>query len=353
MSALPARQVSYLKNAWYMAAFSEEVGSSLLSRRLLGEPIVLFRLKDGTVAALEDRCPHRFAPLSLGTREGDTVTCIYHGLGFNHEGKCVRNPYSSEIPKGASVKTYVTHEQDGFVWFWAGQPNEADLKLIPDFSALFEGWPAPPVHAYAFMKADYEFGSDNLMDLSHIEFLHKGSFAGGGVIFAGKHTAKEEGSTVHSNWWMPNVLAPPYTTGIYPRDKRTDHWFEMRWNAPATMKLEIGTTPVGASRSEGIIMQQAHIFTPATDGTAHYFWASTRVSLEATEEGDTMMRELFAKAAAEEDLPVIEAAFNNLDGSDFWERTPIFLGVDAGGARARRVLQRLIKAESAQRRATG
>jgi vanillate O-demethylase monooxygenase subunit len=331
-----------------MAAFSEEVGLSLLSRRLLGEPMLLYRLSDGRIAAMEDRCPHRFAPLSLGTREGDTVVCGYHGLTFNGEGKCVRNPFSSKIPSGADIKSYVTHEQDGFVWFWAGQPNEADPKLIPDFSALTEDWPAPPVHAHAFMKAEYEMGSDNLMDLSHIEFLHSGSFAGGGVIFAGEHTAREEGDAVHSDWWMPNVLAPPYTTGIYPRDMRTDHWFEMRWNAPASMKLEIGTTPVGAPRSEGIIMQQAHIFTPATDTTAHYFWASTRVALEVTEDGDAMMRDLFYKAAGEEDIPFIAATFDNMDGADFWARKPVFLGVDAGATRARRMLQKLIKAESEQ-----
>jgi len=78
--------VRYLRNAWYMAGWSDEVGTALLRRRLLGEPILLFRKEDGTAAALTDRCPHRFAPLSAGTRDGDTVRCAYHGLAFDAAG---------------------------------------------------------------------------------------------------------------------------------------------------------------------------------------------------------------------------------------------------------------------------
>ena len=56
----------FLRNVWYMAAWAEEVGEGLLSRRIAGRKLVLFRAADGTPVALEDRCPHRFAPLSLG-----------------------------------------------------------------------------------------------------------------------------------------------------------------------------------------------------------------------------------------------------------------------------------------------
>lgn len=339
--------MTFLKNTWYMAAWSTEVGQGLLRRRLLGEPVVLYRLNDGGVAALIDRCPHRFAPLSLGTREGDTIQCAYHGLTFNAEGLCIRNPYASTIPAGARVRTFTTCERNGIVWIWAGQPHDADPNVIPDFGAVFERQEAPPLLGYTEMKAHYEYGTDNLMDLSHIEFVHKGSFAGAGVIFAGEHTAREEGQTIHSNWWMPGVLAPGHTFGIYPRDMRTDHWLDMRWNAPASMLLEIGATPCDAPRSEGIIVQQAHILTPASERITHYFWATTRTTAMATEAGDAMMRALFKQAFDVEDKPMIEAAFENVDGVDFWERKPIFLGIDAGGTRARRLLQKLINSESA------
>lgn len=331
----------WLTDAWYMAAWSDEVGEALLRRRLLGEPILLFRLEDGSVTALTDRCPHRFAPLSMGTRNGDEVTCAYHGLTFDAAGTCVRNPFGP-VPNGASVRCWRVKEQDGIIWFWPGEPALADSTPLPDFALLYSGQPAPPISGLMPMAAGYQYGTDNLMDLSHIEFVHRGSFAGRGVIFAGEHAIRQDGATLHSDWWMPDVAAPAHTFGIYPPDMRTDHWLEMRWQAPATMLLEIGATPVGGARQDGVIVHQAHILTPETADTSHYFWATTRSGGPVTAEGDAMLRGLMSQAFVEEDKPVIEAAYANLDGADFWAGKPVFLGVDAGGTRARRLLQSLI-----------
>lgn len=74
---------NFPKNCWYMAGWSDELADGLLSRRIADRPTVLYRLSDGTVAALLDRCPHRFAPLSLGERDGDALVCPYHGLTFD------------------------------------------------------------------------------------------------------------------------------------------------------------------------------------------------------------------------------------------------------------------------------
>ena len=340
------RAATFLRNAWYMAAWSHEIGEILFRRRLLGEPMLLFRKQDGTVAAMVDRCPHRFAPLSLGTRDGDTVTCPYHGLSFNAAGECVRNPFSAALPKGTQVPAFHVAERDGIVWFWAGERERADESTIPDFSMLYVEGHGAPITGLMPMRADFEYGTDNLMDLSHIEFVHKGSFAGRGVIFAGEHSVLEEGDTLRSNWWMPDVPAPSHTFGIYDPEMRCDHWLEMRWDAPASMHLEIGGCPHGAERAGGVIVHQAHILTPETADTSHYFWATTR-TMPPSEEGDAMLFGLMSQAFNEEDKPIIEAAFANMDGADFWDRKPAFLGIDAGGTRARRVLQKLIQKESA------
>jgi vanillate O-demethylase monooxygenase subunit len=338
--------MSFLANTWYMAAWSEEVGATLLRRQIVGIPVVLYRLQNGVVAALEDRCPHRFAPLSRGKREGDAIRCGYHGLTFDATGRCIHNPFSDRIPPGAQVRSFVLEERDGIVWLWAGDPAKADAGRIPRFDSLLTPNGPPPLYGYMAMDANYEFGTDNLMDLSHIEFVHTGSFAGAGVIFAGKHTVQEAGEELHSNWWMPGVKAPAHTFGIYPRDMITDHWLDMRWQAPASMLLEIGATPPGAKREEGVIVRQAHVLTPETEKTSHYFWATTRTTATSTPEGDAMLRGLMTQAFDVEDKPMIEAAYHNLNGEDFWERKPVFLGVDAGGARARRLIQRLKAAES-------
>lgn len=339
----------YLRRAWYMAAWSSEVGQTLFRRRICGNPVVLFRRESGLVAALADRCPHRFAPLSKGERKGDTIVCGYHGLTFDAEGHCIHNPFSTAIPKGTQIARYEVVERDGIVWIWQDADTDADASLIPDF-AMLDRPCGRPLEGYTLMKSGYEFATDNLMDLSHIEFVHKGSFAGAGVIFAGAHEVTEVGSTLHSNWWMPGVKAPAHTMGIYDPEMITDHWLDMRWNAPASMYLQVGATPEGAERLAGVIVHQAHIITPETDSTAHYFWATTRPTDQVIPEADAMLRSLFAQAFDDEDKPIIEAAFENLDGQDFWDAKPAFLGIDAGGTKARRKLQQMIRDETVSSR---
>lgn len=334
----------FLKNVWYMAAWSSEIGDALFRRRIAGEPILLFRRADHMVAALTDRCSHRFAPLSMGTRRGDTVRCPYHGLTFAADGMCIANPFSDTLPKGATIRSWPVVERDGIVWIWAGAPDAADTATIPDFATLMRPC-GPPLTGLMPMNAGYQFGTDNLMDLSHIEFVHTGSFAGAGVIFAGKHSVRQVGDTLHSDWWMPDVAAPAHTFGIYPPEQRCDHWLDMRWNAPASMLLEVGATPRGQPRDEGCIVWQAHILTPESETTAHYFWATTRSSDHIDPGADAFLRGLMGQAFESEDKPIIEAAFANLDGRDFWHEKPVSLGIDQGGTRARRLIETMLRRE--------
>jgi vanillate O-demethylase monooxygenase subunit len=237
------------------------------------------------------------------------------------------------------VQSWAVLERHDIIWLWGGDPAEADPALIPDFAMIANSPTVRAIHGYTLIEAPYEFATDNLMDLSHIEFVHKGTFAGAGVIFAGTHDVKEEGDT------LPGVKAPPHTFGIYPPDMITDHWLDMRWNAPASMHLEIGATPAGASRVDGVIVQQCHIITPASATTAHYFWASTRMHDLESKEVDGFLLELFGQAFDDEDKPIIKAAYDNLEGQDFWDAKPLSLGIDAGGTRARRKIQAMLKAE--------
>lgn len=342
--------MSYLRNAWYMAGWSDEVGPAGLARKIIDKPVFLFRKADGTVAALLDRCPHRFAPLSKGTREGDTVVCGYHGLAFSAEGKCIRNPFGERVPAGSDIPAFVVSERDGIVWLWAGAADAADEALIPDFGFIPDTPHSRTVRGYTLMQANYEYGTDNLLDLSHIEFVHKGTFAGQGVIFAGEHAVQVEGETLHSNWWMPDIAPPSVAQGVFPPEAKVDHWLDMRWNAPASMRLNVGVTPHGAGREAGFEVPQAHILTPASEHTTHYFWSSTRFNDLESPEVDAMLLALFGEAFDLEDKPMIEAAYANVRdnleaGGDFWKERPLSLGIDQGGTRARRLLERMISRE--------
>jgi phenylpropionate dioxygenase-like ring-hydroxylating dioxygenase large terminal subunit len=342
----------FLKNCWYMAGWSEEVGEAGLVRQLLGKPVYLYRLASDAVAAVLDRCPHRFAPLSRGTRDGDSLVCGYHGLAFAADGRCVRNPFAEKIPAGASLESFAVAERHGIVWLWGGDRAKADLEAIPDFSFVPDTPQLRTVRGYTLMKAQFEYGTDNLMDLSHIEFVHRGTFAGQGVIFAGEHRIVQQGDTLHSNWWMPNIDPPMVAQGLVPPGNKVDHWLDMRWNAPASMRLDVGATPHGQPRDAGFTVPQAHILTPANDHETHYFWTASR-NHDLDDPGvDAYLLNLFAEAFDLEDKPVIEAAYANVRanleaGGDFWAEKPLSLGIDQGGTRARRLLESLIAREAA------
>ena len=340
---------SYLKNVWYMAGWSEELGAAVLARTLFGRRVALFRTADGSVKAIADRCPHRFAPLSMGEKHGDALQCPYHGLTFDGSGTCIRNPFSDKIPEAARVDAWACVERDGIIWLWGGDMAAADPATIPDFEVVADAPGRKVLRGYTHMQAPYQFGTDNLMDLSHIEFVHKSTFAGDGVIFAGTHSIVDEGATLHSNWWMPGVPAPMATRPPFAEGEPTDHWLDMRWNAPASMKLALGATRPGEPRAAGFeVGGQAHILTPETATTSHYFTANARHHEIDNAELDAFLSDLFALAFDGEDKPVIEAAYAYLDGEDFWAAKPISLGIDQGGTRARRKIEALLKAEAAR-----
>lgn len=338
--------MKHLRNCWYMVGWADEIGATGLVREILGQRIFFYRLGDGTPAALLDRCPHRFAPLSLGERDGDVLVCGYHGLGFDSRGKCVRNPFSERIPAGTDVPAWAVVERHDIVWLWAGDADKADPALIPDFSFVPDSPSLRSVRGYTLMKANYEYGTDNLMDLSHIEFVHRGTFAGQGIIFEGEHSVRQDGKTLHSDWWMPDIAPPMVAQGLVPEGETVDHWLRMRWNAPSSMRLDVGACPHGAPESEGFDIPQAHILTPANAHETHYFWTASRDHDLDSPEVDAYMLGLFREAFDVEDKPMIEAAYANVRDKDFWAEKPVSLGIDQGGTRARRLLASLIAKEA-------
>ena len=127
------RAAMFLRNYWYVAAWSEEVGRKPLQRWLLNEPLAMWRRRDGTPAALADRCPHRGAPLSNGRIVGDDIECGYHGLSFCGDGGCTAVPGAGTLPAGLSTRAYPVVERWGRIFIWMGDPALADEAKIPDY----------------------------------------------------------------------------------------------------------------------------------------------------------------------------------------------------------------------------
>ena len=332
---------AYIRNVWYMAAWEEEVaGGAMLARTLLDEPWIIYRREDGSgYVMLSDRCPHRLAPLHRGRRTGDTIACPYHGLEFGPDGACTRNPFSDLIPPRACVPSLPAVARHGAVWFWPGDPARADPGSIPDFAVLDD--PKPVVRGKSRFKANWELITDNLMDLSHAEFIHVETFRTEGKIFAGTHSVVEDGTgAIWSNWSMLDTKRPPFLT-MLPEDARLDEWLEMRWHAPASMLLRIGFTLAGTPRQDAPVpgMANPHIITPETQDTSHYFF--TR---DPGEDSAAMAHQVFE----EEDRPMLEAIQMTMGSKDFWDWKPIILNVDAAAIRARRRLMKMRQEENGE-----
>lgn len=164
---------AWVKNAWYVAAWSHEIEPGRIhARTIIDQPLVLYRTSAGEVVALEDRCPHRFAPLSLGRLEGDELRCMYHGLKFAPDGTCVEIPGQKLIPAGACVRRYPLKVVGSWLWVWMGEVDKADPKQIPPSLALDD--PAWRLRAGQLdYDAHYLLIDDNLLDLSHLSFAHE------------------------------------------------------------------------------------------------------------------------------------------------------------------------------------
>lgn len=334
----------YLMNCWYAAGWSEELTDRPLVRTYLDVPVMLFRRSDGTVAALHDRCPHRFAPLSRGRIEGNQVVCGYHGLTFDSHGTCIDQRFNAITRENAHLRSFPVIERYKALWIWMGDTELADPALIPDFA--FFGDPArASVYGYTHVKSHYLLEVDNLMDLSHIDFVH-GDTISGGVMQDARHDVTQRGTTVHSDTFCAGVpCLPNFEPYIRSEGKPTDHWLDMRWDAPGNMLLDLGVTLASQPREQGHTILQGHFLTPETANTTHYFWGLSRPDGGEPAEFDAMIKELTRRAFEDEDRPMIEAVHARMRSNDFWAERPVIFPGDAGAIRARRVLERMIADE--------
>ena len=353
------RAMEYLHNTWYFAAWSDRIeAGKLFPRTIIDTPIVFTRRSDGRVSALDDRCPHRFAPLSMGRIEGDRIVCGYHGLEFDGSGACVRNPHpSGKIPMAARVRSYPVVEKHSGVWIWMGE-RAADPALIPDFSKLDDtsGGPAVTRRDHIVMDVPYDLIVDNLLDCSHTSFLHDG-LLGNQPMIAAPTRIRQQGNTINVTRYACNVPPPGMFDMLFRQDGApVDCWTDFRWDAPSCLLLDVGVTPPGQPKEEGTGFFGTHILTPETDTTTHYHFAATRWNIQAHTEHEDMRQkisDLRRFAFEEQDEPMIRAQHRNRLRMAPEELRPVMLETDVGVVRWRRVMDQLIAAERQPMRMAG
>jgi phenylpropionate dioxygenase-like ring-hydroxylating dioxygenase large terminal subunit len=299
----------YLRNAWYVAGFAAEVDISRpLVRRLLDQPLVFIRKPDGEVVALANRYLRRFAPL-----------------------------------RGA---TYPALERHGLLWWWPGEATLADPNLIPDYSALGRAQPDAAFRGYLPTQCHYELLVDNILDLTHADYLHAGTLGNGSLTRAKAHITDLGERSLNVTWLCSGECAPPaFDAQLKRHGEPTDQWTEVTWTAPGNMLLRVGATLQGEERAQGIEVLTLHLATPQTRSSTHYwFWSMRSFAISAVE--NARIRGFVEYAFAQQDKPMLEAQQVNLDGADFWSMQPLLLASDAAAVRARRKLANLCTSTS-------
>ena len=337
-----------LKNRWYAAAWGDEVKTgSLLPLRIADLPMVFFRRQGGDVAAIADYCPHRFAPLHRGRQVGDVIQCGYHGLEFDGQGKCVRNPHEAgNLPK-ASVPAYSVAERHSVIWVWIGD-EPADPALIGDEFAFLADPARAHVRGRFHVKGNYLLLLDNLNDISHARFVHGDALMTEDLYKSLDPQLKVEGDVVNVTILSRNITAPGlFAPGLPEGTTKTDLHDYVKTILPANVIHDIAYTQPGEALylKTGVSSRSAHLFTPETGTSSHYLFNNSRDFLLDNPQVDANVRAALTKAFGEEDIPMIEAQQKVIGDRDLFEMRPVILVTDRGGVMARRNLTKHIKAQ--------
>jgi vanillate O-demethylase monooxygenase subunit len=341
----------FLRNYWYVAAWAEEVTHKPLARIFLGLPVMLYRTASGEAVALEDRCCHRNLPLSMGFIEGDDVRCGYHGLKFAPSGDCIEIPGQPQIPPDARVTRYRLLERWGLLWIWMGDPAKVDEALLPQWHYLAEpGWAvikgndAKPMP----MECGWQLNNDNLLDLSHVAYVHAKTLGGHGTDSSPVTTERRERS-VRMIRWMPNLDPIPLWTKYLGQMGKVDRWQITEAELPSHCLVDVGFAPAGTTtidkgRESAPRMRVMLTATPETEKTSFLFYAQLRNwGVEDHEFTQRFARD--SRSIFDEDVVVMEAQQRMADTVP--DAPTIDIRSDAPHLAMRRLVEQALEEENA------
>ena len=339
----------YPKNAWYVACTPGEIDDKPLGRKICDERIVFYRGAEGLVAAVEDFCPHRGAPLSLGRVVEGQLVCGYHGLVMGCDGKPVAMP-GQRVRAFPAIRTFPVVERYGFIWVWTGDPVLADAGKIQHLH-----WAESPEWAYGgglyHVKCDFRLMIDNLMDLTHETYVHSTSI-GQKEIDEALVKTRTEGETVITSRFMENVMPPPFWQlalrgNHLADDVPVDRWQICRFTPPSHVMIEVGVAHAGKGGFDAdprfkVSSVVVDFITPETETSIWYFWGMAR-NFNPKDKALTASIREGQGTIFSEDLEMLEAQQRNLLAQP--SRPLLNLNIDAGGVQSRRVLERIVAQE--------
>lgn len=317
------RDTPFIFDEWYVAALADEVGRSLLARTLLGKKVLLYRTEAGEAVALDDRCAHRSYPLSEGQLEGDTVVCGYHGFRYDQQGNCIEVPSMASCPRTIGVKRYALVERGPLLWIWMGDTDQADPARIPDTSYQWSpDWVCST--GYLYLSGNYVSLHENLLDLTHLSYIHAKSFGTPEYARAPYKTELKEGHYLVRRQVIPTLLPPVWAdpsglTGVATAARIATSEFV----SPAFHRVTTSFYDSALPESERKVctIRTSHLPTPETRSSTHYFIVHGRdFALENPEVTQLMHARLFVAFAEDvEALGKLEAMLDVTAPEDFYE----------------------------------
>ncbi len=337
--------MSYVRDAWYVAGWSSEFDDELKRVVILEQALVMFRCSDGSVAALEDQCPHRLLPLSKGKRIGDDIQCGYHGMTFNCAGQCVRVPGQDNIPSSAFVTRFAVHEQNNIVFIWMGSAEDADTSTIFDLPQFSDSqWHAHQGDAL-HLQSHYLNVAENLVDPAHVSFVHPTTLGNSASENVPVHV-DTEGDVLVAWRWIRD--APP--VGFFQKfggfNGNVDRWHYYYLHLPCTAVIDFGSAEVSANlaeddRDQGVRIFALHFLTPVNEHYTIDRWMHLRNAAVGDEAASQQMDAMF-RVAFNEDKEILEAIDEQEQRPQ--TRKPIRLAIDKGPSVYRRRIEAMIGA---------
>ncbi len=341
---------NFVLDAWYPIAWGDELSEGPLGRVLLNEPVVVFKTEEGTVVALEDRCCHKFLPLSRGRVRGECIECGYHGMQYDRTGACVKIPGQKLIPANAKVRSYPVAQRLGLVWLWTGEIEAADEQLLFDMAPYRD--PAWGVNhgPYTHVRSHYQQLTDNLLDPAHVSFVHLSTLGSEDMEEIPVET-RQIGDIVEVKRWTLDKPPVPIFQEFMRIDGNVDRWQYYLFHPPSINIVDFGIGPVGmghsdADRDAGTRIFSCHFLAPETERSTHYFWMQVRNFESESRQVSERMTELLA-TAFDEDREILEAVQEATEAAG--DQPSVRLAIDNGPNRSRRIVDRMIRNEQAVR----
>ena len=349
----------FLDNCWYAAAWDYEVAEAdnKLGRTICEKPIVFYKAENGKYVALDNRCCHRAAPLSGGRVEGDHIRCMYHGLVYNPNGKCIEVPGQDTMIDSLQVQSYPVFEKGHMLWIWMGDPVLANPDNILDFPPLSDpdNWRGFPRQSYLHYQANWLLVVDNLSDFSHIAFVHTKT-VGGSEDYAYTSIPEElerldDGFRLER--WHYNGDIPPYHAKEIPESERknkVDRRNLVELRIPGVFFMETLYAPAGFDSKKQDAAQyrqyrNCQFMTPETRSTTHFFWNYLR-NYEMDDPAKTESLQASLLEAFSEDKEIIEKQQILLERDTTFD--PQFIKADKALAHFRRAWKKKLEEEENQ-----